>query len=164
MTFVGRGKSVKEKSSHKFQERMNPRLVSAISGSLYLSVLLVSYLLGFFYPFLTTYCWLLMPVVASFFVGYSVKEMDTAIMIIIVCLSLESGIVFGWLIFSSIDDAFLSLPTIASYYTFHIAVGVTASAIGVGVREDSGDIIAVFTHLMKKMKQIIEKLLSVVGK
>ena len=143
---------------------LNSRLAFVIFGGLYLSVLLVSYFLGFFYPFLTPYVWLLTPVVASFFVGYLAKEVDTAVMIIIVCLSLESGIVFGWLIFSSIDDAFLSLPIIASYYTFHIALGVTASAIGIAVREDSGDIIAICVHLVKKMKQIIEKLLSVVEK
>jgi fluoride ion exporter CrcB/FEX len=143
---------------------LNSRLAFVILESLYFAILLVSYLLGFFYPFFTPYGWLLIPVVASFFVGYLVKEVDTAIKIIIVCLSLNTGIVFGWLIFSSIDDAFLSLPTIASYYTFHIVLGVTASAIGIAVREDSGDIIAVFVHLVKKMKQIIEKLLSVVGK
>jgi len=140
----------------------NPRLAFVILGSLYFAVLLVSYLLGQFYPFFTPYSWLFIPVAASFLVGYLVKEVDTAIKTIVVCLSLNTGIVFGWLFFSSIDDAFLSIPTIASYYTFHIVLGVTASAIGVAVREDSGDIIAICVHLVKKMKQIIEKLLGMV--
>jgi len=140
----------------------NPRLAFVILGSLYFAVLLVSYLLGQLYPFFTPYGWLLIPVVTSFFVGYLVKEVDTAIKTIVVCLSLNTGIVFGLLFFSSIDDAFLSIPTIASYYTFHIVLGATASAIGVAVREDRGDIIAICVHLVKKMKQIIEKLLGMV--
>jgi len=141
----------------------NPRLAFVILGSLYFAVLLVSYFLGeFLYPFFTPYGWLLIPVVASFFVGYSVEEVDTATKIIIACLSLNTGIVFGWLNVSSDYDAFLSIPLIVSYYTTHIVLGVTASAIGITVREDSGDVIAICVHLVKKMKQIIEKLLGMV--
>jgi len=74
---------------------MNPRLGFVVLGSFYFFVLLVSYLLGFLYPFFTPYGWLLIPVVANFFVGYLVKEVDTAIKIIITCLSLNTGIVLG---------------------------------------------------------------------
>jgi hypothetical protein len=46
---------------------MNPRLGFVVLGSFYFFVLLVSYLLGFLYPFFTPYGWLLIPVVANFF-------------------------------------------------------------------------------------------------
>jgi len=91
---------------------MNSRRAFVILGSFYFFVLLVSYLLGFLYPFFTPYGWLLIPVVANFFVGYLVKEVDTAIKIIIACLSLNTGIVFGWLSVSTGYDAFLSIPII----------------------------------------------------
>jgi len=99
---------MKEKSSHKFQEKMNLRLVFAISGSLYLSVLLVSYLLALFYPFLTPYCWLLIPVVANFFVGYLTEDVETAVTIVIVSFFLHTAIVIGLLNSYLVNDAFLS--------------------------------------------------------
>jgi hypothetical protein len=136
---------------------MNSRRAFVILGSFYFFVLLVSYLLGFLYPFFTPYGWLLIPVVANFFVGYLVKEVDTAIKIIITCLSLNTGIVFGWLFFSSIDDAFLSIPLLASHYTLHAVLGVAVSSIGTAVREYRDDVIAVSVRLVKKIKQIIEK-------
>jgi len=136
---------------------MNPRLAFVILGSFYFFVLLVSYLLGFLYPFFTPYGWFLIPIVANFFVGYLVKEVDTAIKIIIACLSLNTGIVFGWLSVSSGYDAFLSIPLLASYYTLHIVLGIAVSLIGTTVREYSNYIIDVSVRLVKKIKQIIEK-------
>jgi len=136
---------------------MNPRLAFVILGSFYFFVLLVSYLLGFLYPFFTPYGWFLIPIVANFFVGYLVKEVDTAVKIIIACLSLNTGIVFGWLSVSSGYDAFLSIPLLASYYTLHIVLGIAVSLIGTTVREYSNYIIDVSVRLVKKIKQIIEK-------
>ena len=136
---------------------MNPRLAFVILGSFYFFVLLVSYLLGFLYPFFTPYGWFLIPIVANFFVGYLVREVDTAVKIIIACLSLNTGIVFGWLSVSSGYDAFLSIPLLASYYTLHIVLGIAVSLIGTTVREYSNYIIDVSVRLVKKIKQIIEK-------
>ncbi len=96
------------KSSNKFQEKMNPRLVFAISGSLYLSVLLVSYLLALFYPFLTPYCWFLIPAVANFLVGYLTEEVKTALKIIVVSFFIHTGIVIALLSVPLIYDAFIS--------------------------------------------------------
>jgi hypothetical protein len=136
---------------------MNSRLAYVILGSFYFFVLLVSYVLGFLYPFFTPYGWLLIPVVANFFVGYLVKELDTAIKIIIACLSLNTGIVFGGM-FVSIDyDALLSIPLLTSYYTLHVVLGVAVSLMGTAVREYHDDAIAVSVHLVKKIKQIICK-------
>jgi len=136
---------------------MNPRLAFVILGSFYFFVLLVSYLLGFLYPFFTPYGWFLIPIVANFFVGYLVREVDTAVKIIIACLSLNTGIVFGWLSVSSGYDAFLSIPLLASYYTLHVVLGIAVSLIGTTVREYSNYIIDVSVRLVKKIKQIIEK-------
>jgi len=146
------------KSSHKFQEKMNPRLVFAISGSLYLSVLLVSYLLALFYPFLTPYCWLLIPVVANFFVGYLTEDVEIAVKIIIVSFFLHTAIVIGLLNSYLVHDAFLSwfgkvqstsyfvrgftkhdpslwmVIIIVGYPIMNILLGIPASFIGTIVR------------------------------
>jgi len=139
---------------------MNPRLAFVIFGSFYFFVLLGAYLLGFLYPFFTPYGWILIPVLANFFVGYLVKEVEPATKIIIACLSLQAIIVFGWLNVSPVYDAFVSIPTIASYYVVNIALGISVSLIGITVREHRSDIIAVCVHLVIKMKQIIKKLSS----
>ena len=139
---------------------MNSRLAFVIFGSFYFSVLLVSYLLGHFYPFFTPYGWLLVPVVANFWVGYLVREVDTATKIIIACLSLHTGIIFVLLNFSSVEDDFVAMPTFVSYCTIHIVLGITVSCVGITVRDYSSYIIAVSVCLVKKMKQIIERLLS----
>jgi hypothetical protein len=139
---------------------MNPKLVFVISGSFYFSVLLISYLLGFLYPFSTPYGWVLIPILANFFVGYLIQEVEPAIKIIIVCLSLNTGIVFGWLNVSSDYDAFSSIPIIVSYYTLHVPLGITVSLVGTTVRDYSSSIIAVSVRLVKKIKQMIGKLSS----
>jgi hypothetical protein len=117
---------------------LNSRLAFIIFAGLYLSVLLVSYLLGHFYPFFAPYGWLLVPVVASFFVGYLIREVDTAVKLIIVCLTLNTGIVFGLLSFSSVENAFNSMPTFASYLVFNILLSVLVSFVGITVRDYVG--------------------------
>jgi len=144
----------------EFVTFMKPRLAFVILGSLYFSVLLGSYLLGQLYPFFTPYGWLLIPVVANFWVGYLVREVDSAVKIIIECLSLQTIIVFGWLSVSSGYDVFLFIPNVASYYIVNIVLGITVSLVGITVRECSSDINAVCVHLVIKMKQIIKKLSS----
>ncbi|RLI46359.1 hypothetical protein DRO69_03265 [Candidatus Bathyarchaeota archaeon] len=136
---------------------MNQRFAFVIFGSFYFFVLLGSYLLGFLYPFFTFYGWFLIPVVANFFVGYLVIEVDASIKIIFACLSLNVGIVFGWLSVSTGYDAFLSIPLLASYYTLHMVLGITISLIGTAVREYGNYIIDMSVCLVKKIKQIIEK-------
>ena len=117
---------------------LNSRLAFVIFAGLYLSVLLVSYLLGHFYPFFAPYGWLLVPVVASFFVGYLIREVYTAVKLIIVCLTLNTGIVFVLLIFSSVENAFIAMPTFASYWIFHILLGILVSFVGTTVRDYIG--------------------------
>ena len=114
---------------------LNSRLGFIIFGGLYLSVLLVSHLLGYFYPFFAPYGWFLVPVVASFFVGYLIREVDTAVKLIVVCLTLNTGIVFGLLNFSSVESAFIAMPTFASYWLFNILLGVLGSFVGITVRD-----------------------------
>jgi len=136
---------------------MNSRLAFVILGSFYFFVLPVSYLLGFLYPFFTPHGWLLIPVIANFFVGYLVKEVDTAIKIIIACLSLNTGIVFGGMCVSADYDALLSIPFLTSYYILHVVLGVAVSLMGTAVREYRDDTIVVCVHLVKKIKQIVER-------
>jgi len=142
----------------EFVTSMNSRLTFATLVSSYLSVLLVSYLLGFFYPFFTPYGWLLVPVAASFFVGYLTKEVETATEMIIACLSLHTGIVFALFNFSSVEKAFLAFPTFVSYWTFHIVLGVPTSFVGVIFSDNTSYIIDVSVSLVKKIKQIVTKL------
>jgi hypothetical protein len=146
----------------EFITSMNSRLAFAILVSSYLSVLLVSYLLGFLYPFFTPYGWLLIPAAASFFVGYLTKEVETATEMIIACLSLHTGIVFVLLNFSSVERAFLAFPTFVSYWTTHIVLGVPISFAGVIFSDYSSNIIAMSVCLVKKLKQITERLLGTV--
>jgi len=122
----------------RLQASVNPRLAFVVSWSSYLSILLVSYLLGHFYPFFAPYGWLLVPVVASFFAGYLIREVYTAVKLIIVCLTLNTGIVFGLLNFSSVENAFNAMPTFASYWIFHILLGILVSFVATTVRDYIG--------------------------
>jgi hypothetical protein len=137
---------------------MNPRFAFVVLGGFYFFVLLVSYVLGFFYPFFTPYGWLLVPVTASFFVGYLTKEIETATKMIIACLSLHTGIVFVLFNFSSVEKAFIALPTFVSYWTFHIALGVPISFVGVIFSDNTSYIIDASVSFVKKIKQIVTKL------
>jgi len=129
---------------------LNSNLTFAISGSSYLSVLLVSYLMPLFYPYLTPYCWLLIPVVANFFVGYFVREVQTAVKIIIASLLLHTSIVIGLLMVPSIYDAFKSyfendsslliVLLVLGYPVVHTILGVTISFIAVMVRYYIGEL------------------------
>jgi len=144
----------------EFITSMSSRLKFAILVSSYLSVLLISYLLGFFYPFFTPYGWLLIPVGASFFVGYLTREVETATKTIIACLSLHTGVVFALLNFSSVEKAFIALPIFVSYWAFHIVLGITASFAGVTFSELDRHIISMMVRLVKKIKQTTERLIS----
>jgi hypothetical protein len=144
----------------EFITSMNSRLKFAILVSSYLSVLLISYLLGFLYPFFTPYGWLLIPVVASFFVGYLTREVETATKIIIACLSLHTGAVFALLNFSSVEKAFIALPTFVSYWAFHIVLGIPTSFAGVTFSELDSHIVSMVSCLAKRTKQTTENLIS----
>lgn len=146
----------------EFVTSMNSRLTFAILVSSYLSVLLVSYLLGFFYPFFKPYGWLLIPLAASFFVGYLTGEVETATKMIIACLSLHTGLVYALLNFSSVEKAFVALPTFVSYWVFHIVLGVSISFAGISFSDYSSYMIAMSVCLVKKIKQITKKLLGTV--
>jgi hypothetical protein len=124
---------------------MNPRLAFAISGISYLSVLLISYLLPLFYPYLTLYCWFLIPLVANFFVGYFAEDLHTAVKLVISFLFLHIGMVIGLLGvplfydgFSqgfTADDPFpLIVVVILTYSIVNITLGVTITCLGTMVR------------------------------
>ena len=138
---------------------MNPRLAFIIFGSFYLCVLVASYPLAVSYTFFAPYG-LFVPVVANFCIGYFVKDVYTAVKIIIAGFSLQAGITLALLYSSSASDAFFGVTILSSYYTLQVPLGIAVSLVGTAVREDSSDIIAVGAHLIKKMKQIIETLLS----
>ena len=119
----------------------------------FVSFLFVGFLIPIFYPL-----WLVTCTCSSqLFCRVLSKRSGYAIKIIIACLSLYTGIVFGWLNVSSEYDAFLSIPIIASYYTLHVVFGIAVSLIGTTVRDYSNYIIDVSVRLVKKIKQIIEK-------
>jgi hypothetical protein len=119
--------------------------------SLYLAVLLFSYLMG---P-----GWFFVPIVANFWVGYLVEEVDTAVKVILVSSFLQAVILLPLLYFS-IYEILFGLTIISSYYTLQVPLGVAMSFVGATVREENNEIIAVCTHFEKKMKQIIEKAVS----
>ncbi len=134
---------------------MNSRLKFVIAGSSYLSVLLVSYLLPLFYPFLTPYCWLLIPVVASFLVGYVVGELYMAVKAVIAFLLIHITMITGLLGVPPFYDAlaaytrrftagggpFLStMGIILTYSIVNIMLGVTTSCLGIMVRNHIGEL------------------------
>ena len=172
---------------------MNSRLAFVIFWSFYLSVLVASYLLVIFYPFFALYWWFLVPLIASFCIGYFIEDVHMVVKIIIAGFSLQAGIILVLLNFSPVYDAFLPVErplmegavplflvpvisrgiyTIYSFNLFlmilaivlycmiNIPLGITVSLVGTAVREDRSDIIAVCMHLVKKMKRIIETVLS----
>jgi hypothetical protein len=138
---------------------LNSRLAFIIFAALYLSVLLVSYLLSHFYPFFALYGLFFVPVVANFLIGYLVKEVDLAIKVIVVGFFLQAVILLPLLYFS-IYEILFGLTIISSYYILQVPLGVVMSFVGATAREENNEIIAVCTHFEKKMKQIIEKAVS----
>ena len=142
----------------EFITSLNSRVKLALLASSYFSVLQISYWLGFDYPFFAFYGLLLTPVVASFFVGYLTREMETAIKMIIACLTIHTGVSFALEIFYSVETAFLFLPTCVSYWTFHIVLATPVSLAGVIFSEYDSHIISMTASSMKKMKQTIERL------
>jgi len=143
---------------------MNPKLAFVIFWGFYLFVLVVSYLVAVSYTFFAPYGLFLIPLTANFCIGYFARDVYTAIKIIIVGFSLQAGILLALLHSSSISEAFFGVLPISSYFTLQVPLGITASLIGKAVSEDRSDIINVCTHVVKKMKQIIEMLLSKVRK
>jgi len=143
---------------------MNPRLVFAVFGSFYLSVLVGSYLLASFYAFLDPFGWFLIPIIANFFVGYFVRDVYAAIKIILVGFSLQALMILALLYSSSGDVAFFGVTILSSYYALQVPLGITASLGGTAVREDRNDIVAVCVHLVKKAKETIQTRLSKVGR
>lgn len=138
------------------------RLTFVVLVSLYFSILLTSYLLEHFYPFFTPYGLLVIPVVANFFVGYLVREVDTAIKIIVACFFLHAGIVIGLVNVPSVHNAFYDtflreisfmhrhmpfrwresdfsgwiIVHILTYYIIHIPLGIGVSYVGITIRNN----------------------------
>ncbi len=137
---------------------MNSRLASVVLGSFYLSVLIGSYLLAVLYPFFAPYGQLLIPLVANFCIGYFVKDVYTAVKIIIVGFSLQIGILLALSYASSVSDAFFGVTILSSYYTLQVPLGIAVSLVGTAVREESSNIIALCVHLVKELKHVIKKL------
>jgi len=136
----------------KLPASMNPKLAFVVFGSSYISVLIASYLLTVPYRFFAPYGLFLIPLVANFYIGYFVGDLYTAIKIIIVGSSLQAGTLFALLFFSFTYNPFLIVACI-----YAAVLGIAASFVGMSVRENSSDIIALCMHLKNKMKQIIEK-------
>lgn len=137
---------------------MNSRLAFVFLGSFYLFVLVASYLLALFYPFFAAYCLLLVPAIANFCIGYFIGDLDTVVKIIIVVFSLQAGMLLALDYSFLASDAFFGVATIFSYYTLEVPMGIAMSLVGIGVREESSNIIAICMHLAKELKQIIKKL------
>jgi hypothetical protein len=58
------------------------------------------------------------------------------------------------------SDVFFGVTTIFSYYSLEVPMGIVMSFVGIGVREESSNIIALCMHLAKELKQIIKRLLG----
>jgi len=138
---------------------MNSRLAFVVFGGFYLSVLVASYLLALSYPFFAPYGLFLVPALANFCMGYFIGDVYTVVKIIIAVFSLQTCILFA-LLYSTVSDFFILVATISSHFTLQVPFGIAVSYLGMGVREESSNIIAVCTYLTKKIKQIIESVAS----
>lgn len=131
---------------------MNPHRTYMIAGSSYLSVLLIAYLLPLFYPFLTPYCWFLIPAAANFLVAYIAGDLYAAIKVVIAFLLIHITMIVGLLGvplfydaltayalgFTTKDDPFApTVVVILTYSLVNIILGVTMSCLGIIVRNHS---------------------------
>ena len=87
------------------------KLTAVVYWSLFLFVLLASYLFSASNPHTTSYGWLIIPAVASFFVGYIIAELHTAIRMILASFLLHAPII---IVLLSIPLFFNSLPSLAN--------------------------------------------------
>ena len=139
---------------------MNSRFRFVVFGGFCLSVLNASYLLALSSPFFAPYCLFLVPALANFCIGYFIGDAYTVVKMIIAVFSLQACILFA-LLCSTVSDVFILVATISSHYTLQVPLGIAVSYLGMSIREESSNIIAVCTYLTKKMKQIID---TVAGK
>lgn len=119
----------------KLPASMNTKLAFVVFGSSYISVLIASCLLALSYAFFAWHGLFLIPIVASFYIGYFAGDLETSIKIIIVGSSLQAGTLFALLSFYSIPKSFLIVECIYS-----AVLGIAMSLIGVGFREESSNI------------------------
>lgn len=103
----------------------------------YFFVLFFSYLLSVFYlTFAVSFGWLLMLIVASFFVGYFVRDVYEATKIVVVCSLLFTGITLGLLNVSYVYEAFHQHSQILpehltiGYFILIIFLGIAVSFVG----------------------------------
>jgi len=134
---------------------MNQKLAFVVFGSFYISVLTASYLLALSYTFFYPYGLFFVPLVANFYIGYFTEDLYTSIKIIIVGSSLQAGIFLALLFSSLVSDVFVVVAFMQA-----APLGIAASFVGISIKEDSSDIIAICMDLVKKMKQNIEKAVS----
>jgi hypothetical protein len=87
------------------------KLRAVVYWSLFLFVLLASYLFSASNPHTTLYGWFIIPAVASFFVGYIVAELHTAVETILASFLLHAPII---IVLLSIPLFFNSLPSSAN--------------------------------------------------
>jgi len=139
---------------------MNPRLAFFVLGSFYLSVLVASYSLATIYPSFTAYGWLLIPVLANFCLGFLVGDVVKVAKTIIVGFFLQACIVFALIYYSAISIAFINVAVLSSYYTLQVPLGIAVSLVGLVIRQDRSDIIVVYMHLAKKMKQVAGEIVN----
>jgi len=103
----------------------------------YFFVLFFTYLLSVFYlSFTVSYGWLLLLVVANFFVGYFVRDVYEATKIVVVCSLLFTGITLGLLNVSYVYEVFyqhsqmLPLDLTIGYFILIIFLGIAVSFVG----------------------------------
>jgi len=128
---------------------MNPRLAFAIFCGFYFIVLLASYLFILLYPFYdpsyplyVPYSWFLVPLVATFFMGYLIEEVHTAVKIIIIYFFLHTCILIGLLYTFWLPDVYLIITVCSVYWIIDVPVNITISLAGIVVREGGSDIVA----------------------
>jgi hypothetical protein len=103
----------------------------------YFFVLFFSYLLSAFYlSFAVSFSWLLLLIVANFFVGYFVRDVYEATKIVVVCSLLFMGITLGLLNVSYVYEAFpqhgqmLPEDLTIGYFILIIFLGIAVSFVG----------------------------------
>lgn len=149
------GRKKKLEIAFEIPAHSKARLTFAVFWSADFIILLGSFWLAVFYPSSTLYWWLLIPAISNFFVGYLVREVDTATKIIIVSFLIHLGVIIGLLNVPLFNDALymhaspirfafekriLEYPETANisavviYYVLNIPAGICVALLGITVR------------------------------
>ena len=142
----------------RLQSSLDPRLTFVAVVSLYLPILIASYLVAFFYPLFTLLGLILVPAAGSFLIGFLSRDPIGAAKRIAACVLLQAGVTLGLLKFYPVyseallawwkyasqeillislnpDPFFITVIIIAGYPILHIVLGVPISFLGTTIRE-----------------------------